>query len=200
MAAERFLGPSAHPPWQQVSVHGESALPELDGPPGVRTLPPVYPPLPHLLLRTAGRGKEAGRQKRHPHFTDLWSLRDHRAARFISQREKSKPKGGRRPMLGPGNWGSRWWAESHRGKPQASGAPGPPWLKSLVAPLGPCGLGLAGSMVVSGRSEGQGRWVGVGVGVGVPGQVKLLASGCWADSVSSSFPLHSWGHFSGHDP
>lgn len=51
---------------------------------------PVYPPLVHLLLRTAqDRGRRQEDRRCHPCFTDLGSMRDHSVACFISQTEKS---------------------------------------------------------------------------------------------------------------
>lgn len=178
MAAERVLGPLSHSPWQQSYLcTGVSALPE-------RTEQPPRVGAPPACLRTTrtcssglpGRGKEAGRQKRHPRFAALGSLRDHRPACFVSQMERSKPQGGKSPEPGPGDAGSRGCAESHaeqgRRLPALLSRPGanPSW------PWGLCGL--AGGTAVCGRSEGQGRWMGAGAAVGAPGPVKLPASGC----------------------
>lgn len=50
----------------------------------------------HLLPRTAQEeGRRQADRKSHPHITNLGRLRPPSAAGFVSQMEKSKPKGGR---------------------------------------------------------------------------------------------------------
>lgn len=140
---------------------GLSALPELNSPPCVRTLPACLPTIgaPAAQDRPGGGRKQEDR-KCHPYFTDLWSLKDHRAACFISQIEKAKPKGGKHLELRPRNLGSetRWCAQRATDKEENPVRLSRPGSKSHTAPFGPlqalwgCLAGLRGTGVGGGQS------------------------------------------------
>ena len=160
-----------------------SALPELKGPPCVRTLPAC---LPTISAPACQDSPEGGRRqedrKCHPHFTDLESLREHATGCSICQMEKSHPKGGKSLVPGPG-------VQSHR-EERAPGcrcscctaAQNQAWLLWASA-------WLSGHGGMPGRAE---RREVVDRG---PDQVKLPGSGLhigfWAHSNSSS-PLSAF--------
>lgn len=133
-----------------------SALAKLNSPPCVRTLPTCLPTISAPAAQDSpggGRGQED--RKCHPHFTDLGSLREHTAACFIAQVEKSQPKGGKSLVLGPGNRlrETRRRAQSPR---QGGGHPGALVISQLETGQDSCAQRVA---YLAGRRD-EGWWIG----------------------------------------